>query len=82
LDLLVLTVFLVVYAGMILGEIPGLALDRSGIALLGAIAIVASGRLTLLLSRRMASREMTRTSRRSCCSFRPPAGRTQARCSR
>ena len=32
---------------MILGEIPGLALDRSGIALLGAIAIVASGRLTL-----------------------------------
>lgn len=46
-DPLVLTVFLVVYAGMILGEIPGLALDRSGIALLGAIAIVASGRLTL-----------------------------------
>lgn len=32
---------------MILGEIPGLALDRSGIALLGAIAIVAGGRLSL-----------------------------------
>src|SRR5688572_2240296 len=32
---------------MILGEIPGLALDRSGIALLGAIAILASGRLTI-----------------------------------
>lgn len=32
---------------MILGGIPGLALDRSGIALLGAIAILASGRLTL-----------------------------------
>ena len=32
---------------MILGEIPGLALDRSGIALLGAIVILASGRLTL-----------------------------------
>lgn len=32
---------------MILGELPGLALDRSGIALLGAIAILASGRLTL-----------------------------------
>ena len=32
---------------MILGEIPGLALDRSGIALLGAIAVLASGRLTL-----------------------------------
>ena len=46
-DLLVLSVFLIVYAGMILGEIPGLALDRSGIALLGAIAILAAGRLTL-----------------------------------
>ena len=42
-----LSVFVLVYAGMILGEIPGLALDRSGIALLGAIAILASGRLTL-----------------------------------
>jgi Na+/H+ antiporter NhaD/arsenite permease-like protein len=46
-DLLVLSVFLVVYAGMILGEIPGLALDRSGIALLGAIVILAARRLTL-----------------------------------
>ncbi len=46
-DFLVLTVFIVVYAGMILGEIPGLALDRSGIALLGAIVILAAGRLTL-----------------------------------
>jgi Na+/H+ antiporter NhaD/arsenite permease-like protein len=46
-DLLVLSVFLIVYLGMILGEIPGLALDRSGIALLGAIAILAAGRLTL-----------------------------------
>ena len=46
-DLLVLSVFLIVYVGMILGEIPGLALDRSGIALLGAIAILAAGRLTL-----------------------------------
>ena len=32
---------------MILGELPGLALDRSGIALLGAIAVLAGGRLTL-----------------------------------
>jgi Na+/H+ antiporter NhaD/arsenite permease-like protein len=32
---------------MILGEIPGLALDRTGIALLGAILLLASGRLTL-----------------------------------
>jgi Na+/H+ antiporter NhaD/arsenite permease-like protein len=47
LDPLVLAIFILVYAGMILGEIPGLALDRSGIALLGAIAILASGRLTL-----------------------------------
>lgn len=39
-DPLVLAVFLVVYAGMILGELPGFALDRSGIALLGAIAIL------------------------------------------
>ena len=46
-DFLILGVFILVYAGMILGEIPGLALDRSGIALLGAIAVLASGRLTL-----------------------------------
>jgi Na+/H+ antiporter NhaD/arsenite permease-like protein len=46
LDLLVLAIFILVYAGMILGEIPGLALDRSGIALLGAIALIASGRLS------------------------------------
>ena len=45
-DLVVAAVFLLVYAGMILGEFPGLALDRSGIALLGAIAILASGRLS------------------------------------
>jgi Na+/H+ antiporter NhaD/arsenite permease-like protein len=47
LDLIVASVFILVYAGMILGEVPGLALDRSGIALLGAIAILASGRLTV-----------------------------------
>jgi Na+/H+ antiporter NhaD/arsenite permease-like protein len=46
-DALVLSVFVIVYTGMILGEIPGLALDRSGIALLGAIVILASGRLTI-----------------------------------
>ena len=32
---------------MILGEFPGLALDRTGIALLGAITLVAANRLTL-----------------------------------
>jgi Na+/H+ antiporter NhaD/arsenite permease-like protein len=47
LDPLILVVFVFVYAGMILGEVPGLALDRSGIALLGAIAMLASGRVTL-----------------------------------
>jgi Na+/H+ antiporter NhaD/arsenite permease-like protein len=46
-DPVVLVVFVLVYLGMILGEFPGFALDRSGIALLGAIAILASGRLTL-----------------------------------
>ena len=46
-DVLVLGIFILVYAGMILGEFPGLAVDRSGIALLGAIGVLASGRLTL-----------------------------------
>jgi Na+/H+ antiporter NhaD/arsenite permease-like protein len=32
---------------MFLGELPGLALDRSGIALLGALALVATRRLTV-----------------------------------
>jgi len=45
-DATVLVVFGLVYLGMILGEIPGLKLDRAGIALLGAIALVAAGRLT------------------------------------
>jgi Na+/H+ antiporter NhaD/arsenite permease-like protein len=43
-DPVVLAVFALVYFGMILGEIPGLALDRTGIALLGAIALVVGGR--------------------------------------
>lgn len=38
----VVGVFLFVYLGMILGEIPGLALDRTGVALLGALALVAT----------------------------------------
>lgn len=40
---LTLIIFLVTYAGIAIGEIPGLALDRTGIAILGAIAMVASG---------------------------------------
>jgi Na+/H+ antiporter NhaD/arsenite permease-like protein len=40
---LVLVVFTAVYLGMALGRWPGLALDRTGIALLGAIALVLGG---------------------------------------
>lgn len=43
------TVFLIfgfVYLGMMLGKIPGLALDRTGVALLGAIALLVTGRVT------------------------------------
>jgi len=42
----VLAVFLLVYAGMILGRLPGLALDRTGAAVLGAIALIVGGTLT------------------------------------
>src|SRR5262245_18294675 len=45
-DPAVLLIFVLVYAGMILGELPGLALDRTGIALLGAIALVVIGRVS------------------------------------
>jgi Na+/H+ antiporter NhaD/arsenite permease-like protein len=45
-DPIVFAIFALVYLGMILGEIPGLALDRTGIALLGAIALVVAGRAT------------------------------------
>jgi len=38
----VLLIFAFVYIGMVLGEIPGLALDRTGVALLGAIALLAT----------------------------------------
>ncbi len=42
----VLAVFAVVYVGMILGGLPGLALDRAGVAVLGAIALLAGGAMT------------------------------------
>ena len=42
-----LVVFLVVYAGMVLGGLPRLKLDRTGVALLGAIVLVASGTIAL-----------------------------------
>jgi Na+/H+ antiporter NhaD/arsenite permease-like protein len=43
----VVLIFLGVYLGMILGGLPWLRLDRTGIALLGAIAIVGLGELTV-----------------------------------
>lgn len=46
-DPLVLVVFIVVYLGMIAGGLPGLALDRTGVALLGAIVLITAERLTL-----------------------------------
>jgi Na+/H+ antiporter NhaD/arsenite permease-like protein len=46
-DPIVVGVFGVVYLGMMLGELPGLKLNRTGIALLGAIALVASGTMSL-----------------------------------
>lgn len=41
-----LLIFLVTYAGVALGHFPGLAIDRTGIALLGAILMVATGVVT------------------------------------
>jgi Na+/H+ antiporter NhaD/arsenite permease-like protein len=42
----VLFIFAFVYIGMFLGEIPGLRLDRTGIALIGAILVLWGGILT------------------------------------
>ncbi|MCL4801289.1 MAG: anion transporter [Burkholderiales bacterium] len=42
----VVAIFAIVYLGMIAGGLPFLQLDRTGIALLGAIALVAFGALT------------------------------------
>ena len=44
---LAVTVFVLVYIGMALGRVPGLAIDRTGVALLGLIVLLASGDLTL-----------------------------------
>jgi Na+/H+ antiporter NhaD/arsenite permease-like protein len=43
----IVVVFFLVYLGMILGGLPFLSLDRTGIALLGAIALVGAGALSL-----------------------------------
>jgi Na+/H+ antiporter NhaD/arsenite permease-like protein len=45
-DSWVVLIFAFVYLGMMLGGIPGLALDRTGVALLGALALVASERVS------------------------------------
>jgi len=45
-DSIALTIAVITYAGVALGGVPGLALDRTGIALLGAIGMVASGGLS------------------------------------
>jgi len=42
----VVAIFAIVYLGMILGGLPFLQLDRTGVALLGAISLVAIGDLT------------------------------------
>lgn len=41
------TVFVLAYVGMALGRVPGLAIDRTGVALLGLIVLLASGDLSL-----------------------------------
>lgn len=45
-DTTVFAIFVFVYLGMLLGRIPGFALDRTGIAILGAIALLVSRRIS------------------------------------
>lgn len=45
-DWMVALVFAMVYLGMVLGRIPGLKADRTGVALLGAIVLVGFGRVS------------------------------------
>ena len=45
--LLPLILFALTYIGLALGRIPGLALDRTGFALLGAVAFLATGSITV-----------------------------------
>jgi Na+/H+ antiporter NhaD/arsenite permease-like protein len=46
-ETLVLSVFAATYVGMALGRVPGLKLDRTGIALLGLVALLAGGAMDL-----------------------------------
>jgi Na+/H+ antiporter NhaD/arsenite permease-like protein len=43
---LTITVFILTYVGMAVGRVPGLRLDRSGIALIAAVVLVALGSIT------------------------------------
>lgn len=45
-DPTIFIIFLLVYLGMILGGLPYLAMDRTGVALLGAIALVSARKVT------------------------------------
>lgn len=45
-NILVLVVFIAVYLGMVLGRFPGLAIDRTGVALLGAIVLLVAEALS------------------------------------
>ncbi len=45
-DQIALLIFVLTYLGVALGEVPGLALDRTGFALLGALAMVVFGVVT------------------------------------
>jgi Na+/H+ antiporter NhaD/arsenite permease-like protein len=42
-----LSIFIAAYLGVALGRIPGLMLDRTGIALMGAIAMIVAGAMSL-----------------------------------
>lgn len=44
---LTLLIFVITYVGIALGRVPGLRIDRTGIALVGAIALVGVGALTV-----------------------------------
>jgi Na+/H+ antiporter NhaD/arsenite permease-like protein len=46
-NITVVVIFCIVYLGMVLGGLPYLSLNRTGIALLGAIALLTIGELTL-----------------------------------
>jgi Na+/H+ antiporter NhaD/arsenite permease-like protein len=46
-SIFVVAIFVLTYVGVAFGRVPGLGIDRTGIALLGAIAMVVSGAVSL-----------------------------------